>query len=371
MRNWRSAVTAGATLAAVAGLCLTSTPALGDPPSGVRPRHTDIVGVGADVTQYVVDAFSTGYNKQHPKATTKLYSFDSVGSTNIVEKRGCGTRTRPTGTGNGLTELQANLRPANDSTDYCVDFARASSGRASNSSPSSLLYIPFAIDAVTWAADTLTGSTNAPGSLTTQQLAAIYSCDASVLGTGKSGPVTWNEVGGTSTDAVIPVVPLSVSGTRKFFLQEIGVSTLGQCVQGQDNTVTQSEGTNPIFTNPSTAPDIVFPYSVADWLAQAQNHHSPGTQGHLVLRSVNGVKPLTGKVGAKTIAWSFPYLREIYNVVRNAAKHPNAAEVVPAYLRPIFGNGSAGSGWICSNATAIAQTKSFGFLPTNKCGVIE
>lgn len=368
MRRLTSVV---ATCGAVVALALTAGPALAEPPAGVTPKHIDIVGVGADVTQYVVDAFTHDWAKQHPKATRKWYSFDAVGSDTITEKRGCGRRARPTGTGNGIQELEANLRPTHDTADYCVDFARASSGRDANAAPSSLLFIPFAIDAVTWTADKLTGTTNAPVNLTTTQLKAIFSCDASILDPNESGPVTWNEVGGTSSDAVIPVVPLSVSGTRKFFLQEIGVTTLGTCVQGQDNTVSQSEGTNAIFQDPTTAPDIVFPYSVADFLAQAQNGHNPGTQGKLVLRRVNGLPPTTGKAGHKTIAWSFPYLREIYNVVRNAAAHPNAKQLVPKYLRGLFGNGTAGSGWICANKAGIAETKSYGFLPTQRCGTIE
>ncbi|MBO0882556.1 MAG: hypothetical protein J2P17_19935, partial [Mycobacterium sp.] len=197
---------------------------------------------------------------------------------------------------------------------------------------------------------------------------------ASILGGGQSGPVTWKELGGTSTHKVIPVIPLSTSAVGKFFLQEIGVSTLGTCVKGQDNSVQQNEGTNPIFQDTTTAPDIVFPYSVADYIAESQNGHNPGTQGSLVMRKVNGIAPtVVNAQKKKVINTNFPYLHEVYNVVRNAAANPATAQVVPTYLTQIFGNGTAGKGWICSNATARADIASYGFLPLPKttCGVVQ
>jgi ABC-type phosphate transport system substrate-binding protein len=354
-------------------LCTSAATALADPPSGVTPNHAAIVGTGSDATQYLTEQLTVDYNRAHPKATRKWYSWDSVGSASITEKRGCGSRSRPASSTSGISELEANLRPTGDTTDYCVDYARSARGRSASNpaDPDSILFIPFGIDGATWSADHLTGTTNAPASLTIQQLKAIYSCDASLLGTGHSGPVTWNEVGGTSTDAVIPVVPISGSAVGKFFLQEIGVSTLGACVQGQDNSVEQSEGTNPIFQNSSTSADIVFPYSIADYLAQSQNGHNTGEQGSMVLRQVGKVAPTTGKSPNKAINTQFPFLHEVYNVVRNAAAKPATNQVVPKYLRGIFGTGTAGSGWICSNSTSKAEISSFGFRTTSKCGTIE
>ena len=113
------------------------------------------------------------------------------------------------------------------------------------------------------------------------------------------------------------------------------MTTLGCCVQGQDDSVEENEGTNAIFTNSATAPDIVFPYSVAVFLAQTQGGHGTGTQGTQALRSVNHVAPTTGTAPNKTINPTFPYLREVYNVVRNTST--NGGQVVPKYLRPLFG----------------------------------
>jgi ABC-type phosphate transport system substrate-binding protein len=366
----RNLFVAGAVGALLCGI--TATASLADPPKGVAPRHTDIVGVGSDATQHLTDRFTVNYDSSHPKATRKWYSWDAVGSTTITEKKGCGSRNRPAGTTDGLAELEANLRPNGDSTDFCVDYARSARARASTD-PNTILFLPFGIDGVTWSADKLTGVTHANQSLSTKQLRAIYSCDASILSAGDSGPVTWKELGGTSANQVIPVIPLSASAVGKFFLQEIGVTTLGTCVQGQDNSVEQSEGTNPIFQNPATAPDIVFPYSIADYLAQSQNGHNSGEQGSMVLRSVGTHSPTTGKTAHKEINTGFPYVHEVYNVVRNVAANPSARHVVPKYLRSIFGNGTAGSGWVCSNSVATADIASYGFrpLPESTCGATQ
>jgi ABC-type phosphate transport system substrate-binding protein len=316
-----------------------------------------------------VNAFSTAYNKTNP--TLKMYSFNAVGSATITEKTGCTPITRPNGSSAGITELEAGTRPAGDKSDHCADFARSSRGRTAGTDPSSILFIPFAIDGVTWSADTFTGSTHAVNNLSTQQLTAIYSCDASLINSKypQGSPVTWKEVGGTSTDPIIPVIPQSSSGTRKFFLQQIGVTTLGSCVQGQDDSVEENEGTNAIFKDSTKAPDIVFPYSVAVYLAQTEGKHGAGTQGKQVLRNVNHVAPTTGTAPNATINATFPYLREVYNVVRNSST--NGGQTVPKYLRPLFGNGTPGTGWICKSSTAKSLIKSYGFLPTNRCGSTE
>lgn len=367
MSKIRKCVLVGGAAAVTVSLALGS--ALADPPSGVTPHHTDIVGTGSDTTMLTIDKLTVDYNKTHKRPARQWYSFDAIGTTTIREKKGCALRTRPNGSGAGIAELEANLRPSGDTSDWCVDFARSSRPRATTD-PSSIVFIPFAIDAVTWSADMLTGRTNAPTGLSTRALKAIYSCDAGILKSGLSGPVTWNEVGGTGTHAVIPVIPQSSSGTRAFFLASIGVTTLGSCVKGQDNTVEENEGTNAIFKTRATAPNIVFPYSVAVYLAQSQNGHGTGDQGKQSLRRVNGFTPTKGTKGHLTLNTRFPYSREVFNVVRNTTKQAGK-RAVPTYLRPIFGNGTIGTGWVCTNAASKADIKSFGFALNPRCGVLE
>src|ERR1700710_2383488 len=105
----RTAATVGV---ASAILAVLAGSALADPPSGTVPAHTDIVGVGSDTSQLVVDQRSTAFNAQTPVPPNKLYSGDAVGSTSIVTKTGCTSITRPNGSGAGITNLQANTRPS-------------------------------------------------------------------------------------------------------------------------------------------------------------------------------------------------------------------------------------------------------------------
>ena len=55
--------------------------ATNDPPKGVVPAAYDIVGVGSNTTQYVMDAFSVDYNKtvkMHNASHPYFYSWDAL-----------------------------------------------------------------------------------------------------------------------------------------------------------------------------------------------------------------------------------------------------------------------------------------------------
>ncbi len=52
-----------AAAALVAGTVTMASAATNDPPKGVTPAAYDIVGVGSNTTEYVMDAFSVAYNK--------------------------------------------------------------------------------------------------------------------------------------------------------------------------------------------------------------------------------------------------------------------------------------------------------------------
>src|SRR5580658_2695592 len=62
--------------AAATALGVGLGPALADPPAGVTPALTSVVGVGAQTTQGLFDAIATNYDATKP--ATKLYSWDAV-----------------------------------------------------------------------------------------------------------------------------------------------------------------------------------------------------------------------------------------------------------------------------------------------------
>src|SRR5262249_47925144 len=150
--------------------------------------------------------------------------------------------------------------------------------------PTGLSWTALAGDAVSWAA---VDGGNAPGTLTAAQLYHIFSCD--------SGWTHWSDpnIGGSSPDTIVPVLPQTGSGTRAFFLSALNASqgltgalTPGPCVDVTTQPE-ENEGTNPLFGtgNPSAA-DTVFPYSVAVYAAQAYNGRGTGGQGTLRIRQI-------------------------------------------------------------------------------------
>src|ERR1700722_10688603 len=106
--------------ALVAGTVTMASAATNEPPKGVTPAAYDIVGVGSNTTQYVMDAFSVAYNKTvktHNVNNPKFYSYDAVpaganpaGTYSIKPKAGCKAITRPNGSGPG----GAGLGPGRD-----------------------------------------------------------------------------------------------------------------------------------------------------------------------------------------------------------------------------------------------------------------
>jgi ABC-type phosphate transport system substrate-binding protein len=322
----------------------TAGSALADPPAGVTPAANSIVGVGSDTTEFVLDELALGYDSQSPAPAAKLYSWDATGSTPIKTKTGATTIPRPNGSSAGITALINN-------TQATVDYARSSRKRKSTD-PTSISFVAFAKDAVTIAVQT---TTNAPASLTTAQLAAIYKCTSR----------TWNTVGGTSTATIKPFLPQSGSGTRAFFETAIGITDaqVGSCV---NSTVQENEGTNALLKDPNA----IVPYSVAKFIAQVfhsgpgQNKFGTDQHGTLKLNKINGLAPTTGTGTSTTInpLFSAAFIRTVFNVVRTAT----TTDHIPAYEEVIFGT----HGYICLHPTTV---KNYGFLALSgsQCGAVS
>jgi ABC-type phosphate transport system substrate-binding protein len=387
MRNSRRLSILVASLVAAAALSVSGMgTALGDPPSGVIPKATDIVAVGSGTTQYLFDQLSHDYNNQHKKGV-HFYSWDATNPATgksgglIVTKAGCPAISRPDDSSAGITALEANITDPSDPSAYCIDFAQSYRAREPTDppyAPGGIVFVDLASDAVTYATrDAASGGTNAPGDLTSGQLTAIYECKTT----------DWDQVGGKNAP-IHPFLPQTDSDTRAFFLTALGGGTTpiipGPCVSDAGNTLEENEGVNPVLNDA----DAIFPYSVAAYLAQA--YHSAaclragctgspackpsGTQnlfgcdqhGVLGLDEVNGTAPVT--------PWPLPkscsqchinpgfaplLLHEIYTVVRY---DPQTATHIPAYLGFLIGASSD----FCSNARALSDVAHYGFY--TDCG---
>jgi ABC-type phosphate transport system substrate-binding protein len=399
-----SKILTGVAATATAAL-LVAGPALADPPAGVTPKATDIVGVGSDTIQYLLDQLSTDYNHTVTGSAPRLYSWDATPAENIQTKSGstnCNI-ARPDGSSAGIATLEGN---AADGSHFCVDFARSSRSRSSTDpacTTGGICFIDLGGDAVTWAArSTAAGGTDAPATLTLAQIKSIYLCQTR----------NWDKVGGKNA-VIKPYLPQSASGTRAFFLTALGGGTTpitpGSCVsdgattQFPDGTIQENEGQDPSLDSAQA----IFPYSVADYIAQGY-HDAACTSGCGGTVSDNPACTPSGgenkfgcnetttgagkpavltleKIGGTTPTKPFPlpaepvppkinstlsvnsgfeaaFQRIVFDVVRFGQ---TGSDPIPTYLQGVFGP----SGFICSNATGEKDIKDYGFLfLTGKCG---
>ena len=228
------------------------------------PTSNDVVGVGSDTLQalgnFVADGDflgDPGYNAGKRNkfisidatadANTRLaYSTGGVGSValscapgtgatvgtgnqnvthtdspcslnpTVLLRQGLSPVPRPNGSGAGFSLLKADTNAAGVSSTGLVDFSRASSARGSN----------VLFDSITVGTDPLgmltSSTTDATNALSIAQIKSIYNCTAT----------NWSSFG-TGSGTIVPLIPQVGSGTRGYFLQQIGLTdaTIGSCVK--------------------------------------------------------------------------------------------------------------------------------------------
>lgn len=344
----------GAGLGAAAALFAAAGPAAADPADG---DYRVLAGAGSDTTQDVLNGLGEVVVSGGGKV---IASYDARGSATIKTKAtGC-EFPRPNGSTAGRTALRASegenggvFQGAN--VVGCVDFARSSSyPNASSPTPTgSYTYVPFGVDAVTYAINT---NSDLPLNLTLNQLRGIYQC-------------TITQING------VPVTPLLIqsgSGTRQFWLQQMQITEAEiaagdyPCLEDLGNTVQEHDGT--VLTGHN---EYLLPYSIAQYLAQSraqQIEDTTGVQvvdrrGEAILGSVDGVSP-TNAAGNLNI--DFPVARDVYNVVPTA-------DLASAAIDQTF----TGADSLVCQADETIQLFGFGFRATavdalhNACGATD
>ncbi|MFG2428567.1 hypothetical protein [Streptomyces sp. NPDC048590] len=297
--NVKTSVRVGAVVGAVAlGMGIMSPVASADP--GSPTDYRVLAGVGSDTTQDVANGLGEFIDDG-----ALIASYDATGSSTVKTRAtGCSI-ARPNGSSAGITALNNAV----DNATGCVDFARSSRGPATTGTD--LTFIPFAEDQVTVAVRD-DSALNNNLDLTKAQLKSIYECTTTTLN------------GVTLT----PLLPQAGSGTRSFFLAEIGNPTLGSCV----GTMQEHNGVEL-----DTAGDIA-PYSVSQYNAQV-NGVVLDRHGDTVL----------GRIGGSQIG------RDVYNVV------PTSELSDPVISSTFVGAGSE----VCSATDVIEY---YGFTPIDDCG---
>jgi ABC-type phosphate transport system substrate-binding protein len=370
--------------AALALMAASTGQVLADPPGGVTPRGSDVVGVGSDTIGYLLDQFSLDYDKSHPKAASLLYSWDATSPAGgkagglIVTKATCKAVVRPDGSLAGISALTADATQPSDRFNHCVDYAGSSTAPSGTHRPcivGHICYIPLAGDAVTWASRAAaSGGTDAPASLTLTQLKNIYQCKVT----------NWAKVGGRP-GPIKAFLPQTSSGTRAFWLAALGLVKPGRCVSDEGNTLQDNQGISPVLDSQ----EAIVPYSVADYLAQvyrdarcarssctgspackptaSENTFGCDEHGVLSINEIGLSKP--------TLPWPLPkskckpctinpkFTQVFQRLVYIAVRRASTPDHIPAYLEPFFGaKGGKKPGWVCSSPQAKVDIEEYGFL---------
>lgn len=342
--------TVRATAIAAAAVALVATSALSaSADSSTPPDQDDIVIVGSDTTEFVLNDLAALYGSRFATQPRQLKSFNATG-TSPIQIRPDNPSTpaldpvtivRPNGSGAGIKELGTPTSPVGAAP---VDSARSSRAKVTTGptpDPANLMFIPFAQDQLRWMANSgVTGVT----SLTDVQLTGIYNCTIT----------NWNQVGGNNL-AIVPLIPQTQSGTRAEWLTRVGVTgAVPSCVTDQNNTVQEHDPAPVKATAGSVAPVSVGRY----------NRLTPAEK-------------LGTFLGAIPAPDATEYNRNVYQVVKTVGG------AVPAYLAKIFGNGingtdgAGGIPFFCERANAGTTTTEAGEviaqngfvqLPLGTCG---
>ncbi|HEY3339301.1 MAG TPA: hypothetical protein VGK18_12410 [Propionicimonas sp.] len=298
-------------LGLVAGIALSTfavaAPAFADPVAG------SYVAVGSDTLDASMNALTNGTSATGSTVRIRangaaIGSFDAFGSATIQTKSGGPFFTRPSGSGAGVNALIASVKGTTFGTPAVniagqVDIARSSSGPGSNANAAGkLVYVPYARDAVAYAYYPDPAHPGDLDNLTTAQLKSLYQTGTQVIG----------------STTVTPLIPQSTSGTRKFFLSAIGVSTDATCGMSTCTTSTLPENDASVLT-----PGTVIPFSAANWIAQANGvaQTTIPASGVAKLGAPDAVVPFTGTAPNLVPAASFyssVYGRDTYLVVEYA-----------------------------------------------------
>jgi hypothetical protein len=358
-----------------------AAPALADP--GVS-----YVAVGSDTIQDVMNQFSSdaagneigSYNAVNPVtgATHEVITPAKAGST----PASC-SFTRPNGSTEGVNALRFSINPATTATQLanppqpgCIDIARSSSGPGTNqNNAGQLVYIPFALDAVTGATGPATAGGGAlatnittADSFTLTDLVNLYTNCQTVT----EGGVTYNPNTASGSQVQINLyIPQAGSGTRSFWATTLGfnATTPPACVH--DTIQAGADAGQPVEEHDGTAfatdPNGYGPFSIAQWISQ-RNGHNDRRHG-AVVHNINAISPFSnGNPATGALNTSFPITREVYNVVQYSRVATGGANFDPALASLLVGTNSL----LCQDSLTI---RAYGFAvlgasTTDTCGSI-
>ncbi|WP_433272020.1 hypothetical protein ACQPZF_14960 [Actinosynnema sp. CS-041913] len=316
-------------VAGAAAFAMLAGTAQADPT--VTPATGDIVGVGSDTTQDVVQTLGDLYNAKTPTPASKVYSWHATGGGTITPKAGAPTITRPNGSSAGISALIA------DGAAHNIDFARSSRTPKTDGSEANYAFIEFARDTVTYATAT---TSNVPTTLTTDALNKIYKSAA-----------------GSADCTYTAYLPQAGSGTRAFFLASIGVTTPGTCAKDTfAGAPVQEHSAAPLVGDPNAIAPFSVGRAVGITTIKVNTVDDSVRPVGLPANVTARVNPADGQ--AVTTGGVVAYDRPLFNVIRKADK-------TVSKFSAFFGS----LGYICTNANSKNAVKAAGFRLSTNCGV--
>ena len=368
-RGLATVLTAGAVTLGTAGFVVAQAGAASADPTTVFTE------VGSDTTQDVMNAFANvtlGSNELGSWNAVNPVS-QAIGET-ITPANTAGGQcsfTRPNGSGQGLSAFRKSINPASQAAQLaippepnCIDLSRSSSGVSNPNTAGVLVWIPFALDAVTGAigsASTL--PTAEVAAFTEAQLSSLYNCNVTAVTVG-STTVTFNpNTAGAGQQQINLYIPQSGSGTLTFWGNTLGFSPTApppcdhQTILAGPNAGTTVEEHNGLAV--TSDPLGYMPFSIAQWISQS-NHPAIDRRHSAVLQNINGVFPCTGNSNCApsggSLNTSFPITRNVYNILQTSQALGTGA------LAQLFATGNS---QLCQDIFTIAA---YGFATIPNCG---
>jgi hypothetical protein len=290
------------------------------------PRPSDVVGVGGDTPQFDLAFGADGDTKGDLGYTaagngTRLVTFNATADANgraayadgstlaspkplnptIVLRAGTHPVQRPQSSGAGISALLADTtKPYEINFVFSASLPTSAQQTTANLNHWGYLHsVQLGDDAVRIAADST--ATNAPSSLTTAQLLAIY--------TGVD--TKWNQVGGTSSATILPLLPPSSSSIYKTFIKDLTAAngSVAPVLSPAVQTVEQNDPT--AITGQTDSADAIVPFSSARYSLYSSGYfHDPTVTFPGGAAIDPGIKLLTGGSSYDTVVYHYVIFRE-------------------------------------------------------------
>jgi len=339
--------------AGLAALALGSVvaPASADPAAG---SFGTLAGLGSDTTQSVVGGLATAIGGG------VLASYDATGSASVTTRTGGTAIPRANNSGGGRDLLRvaigqiesasipvfnsAAVPVSTSSIAGQVQYARSSGapGAADVAQDGVLTYVPFALDAVSYAT---APDSVIPANLSKAQLTSIFKGELTKVvvhgdSTTLQGPSYVAATGDVVTD-ITTFIPAAGSGTRSFWLGKVGVTesdiSAGTYANLKDKdfagvAVQEHQGGALVSGTAAQDAGAIAPFSIAQWVAQA-NGKTTDLRSGVRINAVDGNVATTGSGTSYALNPGFTaYTRPVYNIVPSVQADDPTSEVAKTFV---------------------------------------